>query len=71
MIGTKHTPEHCANNSAARRDKTIYMFKHKDGAVFTGTPYDFRTKHGLAPGHLSYVVNGKNKTIKGWQLCST
>jgi len=73
--GKKHKPESIEvmrkNNAGTgnpRYDHVIYTFKHKDGRTFTGTRYDFKREFNLNQGNLCNVVNGKNKTIKGWYL---
>lgn len=52
------------------RDGRKFTFKHKDGDVFTGTQYEFRTKFDLDSGAVSHLTSGsgKLKTHKGWQV---
>ena len=50
------------------RDRTIRVFKHRDGRVFEGTAYDFNALHIKDSGMLSNCINGKNgvKSARGW-----
>jgi hypothetical protein len=58
------------NESAPRgnRDRTVRVFRHRDGRVFEGTAYDFNRAHIQDSGMLSNCVNGKNgvKSARGW-----
>ena len=51
------------------RDATERKFEHKDGDVFVGTVYEFRTRFSFDCGVISNLVNGKNrvKSFKGWK----
>lgn len=50
------------------RDRTIRVFRHKDGRVFEGTAYDFNAMHIRDSGMLSNCIKGKNgvKSARGW-----
>lgn len=50
-------------------DATIYKFRNRTtNEEFIGTMFDFYTKYNLAQGHISRLVNGKLKSVKGWVL---
>ena len=50
------------------RSSVVRIFKNKDGSVFRGTQYDFRTRFSLDTGVLTNLIKGKNgvKSFKGW-----
>lgn len=50
------------------RDRTVRVFRHRDGRVFEGTAYDFNRAHIRDSGMLSNCINGKNgvKSARGW-----
>lgn len=55
------------------RDVTVRKFLHKEGGVFIGTVYEFRTRFFLDAGVVSNLVHGKNgvKSFKGWRYSGT
>lgn len=74
-IGLKHTDEvkkriseslSGSCNPAYRSD--IYSFSHEGGEKFTGTMHDLCFKYGLNKGNVSWMIKGRNKTVKGWSI---
>ena len=52
-------------------DKTIHHFKHLlTNEEFIGTRYEFYTKYDLKSqmSHISQLLHGKRKSVKGWIL---
>lgn len=56
------------NKPRGNRDRTVRVFRHRDGRVFEGTAYDFNAAHIQDSGMLSNCINGKNgvKSARGW-----
>lgn len=52
-------------------DQTKHMFEHRDGTVECCTRFDLQNKYNLSQSHLSQVISGNMKTIKGWKLITT
>lgn len=77
LLGHMHTPEALKKMSDASSgsnnpayDHTIYTFKHKDGAIFNGTQYDFRIKYDLNRGSIYDIIYSRYKFTKGWRLAT-
>lgn len=49
-------------------DKKIRIFIHPDHGVFTGTRGDLIKKYNLQNGCVSSLINGKQKTVRGWRI---
>lgn len=49
-------------------DKTIYTFYNKNGLVEKCTQYELRCKYNLNSSNLSEVINGNQKSVKGWRI---
>jgi len=50
-------------------DTTLYNFYHsKSGAHEYLTQYDFYTKYSIPACNISLLVNGKQKSVKGWKI---
>lgn len=56
-------------NSISNRDPAVRIFTHKEGEIFIGTLYEFRTKYNLDAGVISNLIHGKNRvqSFKGWK----
>lgn len=51
----------------SRLDK--YVFKHKDGTVFTGLREEFQAEYGIKPSSITTLYRkNKNYSYKGWKL---
>lgn len=53
------------NNPTCKKD--ILYFKHEDGESFVGTQSEFYTKYNLNKTCVSALINGRQKTHKGWR----
>lgn len=49
-------------------DHTIRAFEHSIHGTFTGTRGDFISAFGLRSSCVSTLINGKQKTVKGWRI---
>ena len=49
-------------------DHTERHWRNVDGREFAGTRGDFIRQFGLRDGCVSVVINGKQKSVKGWSL---
>lgn len=47
-------------------DPTIRVFSHNDGRVVYCTKHEFREMTGIFIGDITAVINGRQKTVKGW-----
>jgi hypothetical protein len=64
--GKSASSESRLNQSNAQKISTIFTFKHKDGATFTGTMYDFVSVYNLH--NVSRLCRGIAKSVKGWTI---
>lgn len=44
--------------------------RHVDGRTFTGTRREAIAAYNISAGHLSQMVNGRCKSVKGWKLAA-
>jgi hypothetical protein len=49
-------------------DHTVYTFYHKDGRIEKCTQFELRTKYNLKATNLSEVINGNQKSVRGWRI---
>lgn len=49
-------------------DHTIRQWRNNDGREFIGTRGDFIKQFGLSDPCVSAVINGRQKSVKGWRL---
>lgn len=49
-------------------DHAIRTFYHKNGNIETCTQFELRTKYHLKASNLSEVINGNQKSTKGWRI---
>jgi len=49
-------------------DRTIYNWVHKDGDTRTSTKFELRTEFGMSSSQIAGVVNGRQKTSRGWSV---
>jgi hypothetical protein len=49
-------------------DQTIYTFLNKNGETFTGIKSKFTSQMNLDKSAVNKVINGKEKSVKGWSL---
>lgn len=56
--------------NAARIDKNIYEFVHRNGTVERCTRYELITKYNLIKDrpNICAMIKGKKKTVKGWKI---
>lgn len=52
-------------------DSVERLFRHADHGDFWGVQYDLRKKYELSTSCLSAVVNGKQRSVKGWTYHGT
>lgn len=67
--GYNHTASAKQKMSDAKRDKTIYSWKHKDGRSMYASHKELYTTFNLSKSSLREVINGKRKTCGGWSIC--
>lgn len=51
-------------------DKTIRIYHHKNGEIFTGTQHQLIKKYNLNQGNISMMSIGKRKSAYGWRVHS-
>ena len=49
-------------------DHTVRRWVHRDGREFWGTRGDFIKQHSVGDSCVSAVINGRQKSVKGWVL---
>jgi len=49
-------------------DHTIRTFYHKEGKVEICTQFELKQKYGLNAANLSEVINGNQKSTRGWRI---
>ena len=72
MLGRKHTEETKKKMSASAPRSRPHL--HKGGTVISpegetvyySTLSHFCKEHGLSSGHVSEMMNGKRRSVKGW-----
>lgn len=67
---TKRSLGNCGleeHNLDGQEDKRVFQWIHKNGDMEELTRKDMRNKYKLDRKQLQKVINGKAKTIKGWQ----
>jgi len=45
-----------------------YVFFHEDGRSYTGSAYDWYSKHGIKQNKASLITTGKQTHHKGWRI---
>lgn len=45
-----------------------YILENSDGQVVSGIPMDLRQQTGISPAGMTQLLNGKQKSAKGWRL---
>jgi hypothetical protein len=61
-----HQSEKVGGLNNGRADHTVYLFRHKDGAEFIGTQFEFRKAMGIPQSCLAHHMNGRFKSTFGW-----
>lgn len=68
---TRDSALDCSNKGIKhhKSDLNTYVFEHESGLIFEGTRQDFyNSEHGVNEHGVRAVINGINKTVKGWKL---
>lgn len=70
----KSRPEHSElmkQLNKARRDQTVYKFKHETGITLEGTKFDLIEAfpdHNISRTEIGVMIRGRYKSHKGWSL---
>jgi hypothetical protein len=75
LTGKVRTEEHKRNNAIgvkkageAKRDTTIYTFRHLDGRIETCTRHIFSKKYNLPTGNIGHLIRGAYRQSYGWTV---
>lgn len=58
----------CVGRLSPTYDHTIRIFRHAKHGAYEGTRGDFILKYDIRAGDISAVINGDQKSVKGWKL---